>query len=119
MSPDPPAAPAYGLRLQISPWGEALIVRCIGRITVEHTDVLKSRVRGLIPTTKGIILDLKEVSRLDSAGIGTLVGLYVSAKKANCEFLLINYNKTVRDLLGLTHLLSIFEDCARTGMRLP
>ena len=119
MSSDPAAAPAYGLRLQVSPWEEALIVRCIGRITVEHTPELKSRVRALIPTTKGIILDLKEVSRLDSAGIGTIVGLYVSAKKANCEFLLANYNGTVRNLLGLTHLLDIFEDCARTGMRIP
>lgn len=119
MSPEPAAFPAYGLRLQISPWEDALIVRCIGRITVEHTPELKSRVRALIPTTKGIILDLKEVSRLDSSGIGTIVGLYVSAKKANCDFQLANYNKTVRELLGLTHLLSIFEDCARSGMRFP
>jgi len=119
MSSDPAAAPAYGLRLQVSPWEEALIVRCVGRITVEHTDMLKTRVRALIPTTKGIILDLKEVSRLDSAGIGTLVGLYVSAKKVNCELLLANYNQAVRNVLGLTHLLVIFEDCARSGMRMP
>ena len=119
MSPEPAPATAYGLRLQISPWEDALIIRCSGRLTVEHTDEFKSRVRGLIPTTKGIILDLKEVSRLDSAGIGTLVGLYVSARKANCEFLLTNYSQTVRDLLGLTHLLSVFEDCARSGMRIP
>lgn len=119
MSSDPAPAPTYGLRLQISPWEEALIVRCVGRITVEHTSELKSRVRALIPTTKGIILDLREVSHLDSAGIGTLVGLYVSAKKANCEFRLANYNHAVRNVLGLTRLLFIFEDCARSGMRIP
>ncbi|HXX19293.1 MAG TPA: STAS domain-containing protein [Candidatus Acidoferrum sp.] len=112
-------APAQGLRLQISPWENGLLVRCNGRLTAEHTDSLKSRVRGLIPTTKGIILDLREVTRLDSAGLGALVGLYISARKANCQFLLANYNQSVKDLLGLTNLLSVFEDCARSGVRIP
>lgn len=119
MSPDPAAAPAHGLRLQISPWEDALLVRCNGRLTAEHTDALKAHVRSLIPTTKGIILDLREVTRMDSAGLGALVGLYISAKKANCEFLLTNYNQSVKDLLGLTNLLSVFEDCARSGIRIP
>jgi hypothetical protein len=43
----------------------------------------------------------------------------VSAKKANCEFLLINYNASIKDLLGVTNVLSMFEDCARSGMRMP
>lgn len=119
MSFEPAAAPAQGLRLQISPWEDALLVRCNGRLTAEHTDALKTHIRGLIPTTKGIILDLREITRLDSAGLGTLVGLYISAKKANCQFLLANYNQSVKDLLGLTNLLSVFEDCARSGMRIP
>ena len=56
---------------------------------------------------------------MDSSGLGAIVGLYVSAKKLNCEFLLINYNSAIRDLLGVTNVLSMFEDCGRTGMRMP
>jgi anti-anti-sigma regulatory factor len=47
------------------------------------------------------------------------VGLYVSARKAKCELALINYNKSIKELLGITNLLSVFEDCARTGVRFP
>ena len=72
-----------------------------------------------IPRTKRVVLDFNELVRMDSAGLGAIVGLYVSAKKEKCELLLFNYNKSVRDLLGLTSLLSMFEDCARTGMRMP
>jgi hypothetical protein len=32
---------------------------------------------------------------------------------------LINYNNSIKDLLGLTNLLSTFEACARNGIRLP
>jgi anti-sigma B factor antagonist len=65
------------------------------------------------------VMDFKEVAQMDSSGLGALVGIYVSAKKANCEFLLINYNSSIKDLLGVTNVLSMFEDCARSGMRMP
>src|SRR6185437_3426252 len=85
----------------------------------EHSYVLKTHGKSLIPHSKRIVVDLKEVGWMDSAGIGTLVGLYVTARKAGCEFLLVNYNKAVRDLLGISHLLSVFETCGRAGMRFP
>jgi anti-anti-sigma factor len=46
---------------------------------------------------------------MDSTGLGTLVRLYVSAKSAGCTLLLFNVGKPIRRLLGLTHLLSVFE----------
>jgi anti-anti-sigma factor len=119
MTPDSAAAAASALKLHTYSWEGAQVVQCSGRLTAEHTDALKAHVRSLIPTAKGIILDLKEVARMDSAGLGALVGLYISAKKANCEFLLANYNQSIKDLLGLTNLLSIFESCAQSGMRIP
>ena len=44
---------------------------------------------------------------MDSVGIGTLVRLYVSAKSAGCALELTNIGKSVRHLLGVTHLLSV------------
>jgi len=119
MSPDPAAAPASGLTLQTRAWEDALIVHCSGRLTLEHSSALKDHVRSLIPTTRGVILDLKDVTRMDSAGLGALVAIYISAKKAKCEIALINYYQSIKDLLGLTNLLTVFESCAQSGMRLP
>jgi anti-anti-sigma factor len=98
---------------------QATVVECTGQLTIEHTDKLKAYVRGLIPSAKIMVLDLKGIGRIDSAGLGALVALYVAAKKVHCEFLLENYNQSIRKLLGLSNLLSVFESCARSGMRIP
>jgi anti-sigma B factor antagonist len=56
---------------------------------------------------------------MDSAGLGTIVALYVSARRADCDLRLINFNKRVRELLGMTNLLSIFEACGQYFTRMP
>lgn len=119
MSPDPQEAATKGLRLQTHHQGDDTVIQCSGRLTIEHAAALKSHGKSVIPQSKRVVLDLKEVTRMDSAGLGAIVGLYVSAKKAKCNFLLINYNNSIRDLLGITQLLSVFEACAQSGMRFP
>ena len=119
MSTNPAPVPASALQFHTYSWHDATVVQCTGRLTIEHTDKLKAHVRSLMPNAKGIIIDLQSVDRMDSAGLGALVALYISAKKANCEFLLANYNQSIKALLGLTNLLSVFETCAQTGMRIP
>lgn len=94
-------------------------MRCVGRLTVEHAEILKNHVKSMIPNKKRIILDLNDITQMDSSGLGTLVSLYVSAKKANCDLLLVNYSKSVKHLLGVTNLLSVFEASARYGAKLP
>ena len=116
---EPAAVPASGLRLHTYAWEDAQVVQCSGRLTAEHSEALKTHVRSVIPTTKRVILDLKETDRMDSSGLGAIVAVYISARKGNCELLLVNYNKSIKDLLGLTNLLSVFEACAQTGTRLP
>lgn len=116
---DSAAAPTSRLTLETRPWEDATIVQCKGRLTTEHSEAMKNHVRNLLPATRRIIIDLQEVTRMDSSGLGVIVGLYISAKKCGCELVLINYNKSIRDLLGLTNLLSVFESCAQSGMRLP
>jgi anti-anti-sigma factor len=99
--------------------GQTLIVYCAGRMTLEYSDKVKAEIRHYIPGKKRIILDLREVERMDSSGLGALIGLYISAKKENCEFELANYGDSIRELLGLTHLLGVFEAHGRSGTRLP
>jgi anti-anti-sigma factor len=56
---------------------------------------------------------------MDSMGLGTIIRLYVSAKSAGCDLQLINLSKRIRELLGLTNLLSVFSMCGEHTIRLP
>ncbi|MFZ0198059.1 MAG: STAS domain-containing protein [Candidatus Sulfotelmatobacter sp.] len=88
---------------------EEILVRCIGRITSSTSGTLQGTVRALIPETNRVVLDLTDVSYLDSSGLGALVGLYVSAKRQHCELRLINLNQRLKQLFRLTKLAGIFE----------
>jgi anti-sigma B factor antagonist len=85
------------------------VVRCSGKITSSTTALLQSTVRGLIPETESIVLDLTDVSYMDSSGLGTIVGLYLSAKRQHCALKLINLNQRLKELFRLTKLSSVFE----------
>lgn len=120
MSPDSTDSAKTAFSLCTSTQGEdEVIVLCIGKLTFEHAETLKDHVKSMIPHKKRILLDLHEVTQLDSSGLGTLVSLYVSARRQSCDLLLVNYSKPVKNLLGLTNLLSVFEASGRYGARLP
>ena len=112
-----PSIPARALILQTSANEDATVVRCTGRLTSETSSLLKVEVKALLPDKRRVILDLTELAYMDSAGLGALVGLYISAKKAGCELQLVNLSPRIRELLGVTHLLSVFEACGRQGTR--
>ena len=65
------------------------------------------------------MLDFAALTHMDSLGLGTLVRLYVSGKSAGCTLELANIGKPIRQLLGITHVLSVFgsvgENCIRMG----
>ena len=111
--------PGRALNLDIRPWEDATLVRCTGRLTAETSPHLKTEVKALLPDKRRLILDLGELTYMDSSGLGTLVGLYISAKGARCEFQLLNLSPRMRELLSMTNLLSLFEACGRSGMRFP
>jgi anti-sigma B factor antagonist len=80
-------------------------------------DLLYQEVSQLIPGCKRILLDLTDLSHMDSTGLGTLVRLYVTARSAGCSLLLFNIGKPIRHLLGVTHLLSVFEVIGNNNIR--
>jgi anti-anti-sigma factor len=50
-------------------------------------------------------LDLTDVNRLDSSGLGTIIGLYASAKLANCQLkVIICSNESLEKLFRITRL---------------
>ena len=64
------------------------------------------------------MLDLTELTRMDSMGLGALVRLYVSARSAGCSLELINIGKQVRLLLNTAHLTSAFSAVGEYGIKL-
>jgi anti-sigma B factor antagonist len=88
--------------------GDLAVVRCHGKLVAGVTDVLYAEVSQLIPGTKRIVLDLTDLTHMDSMGLGTVVRLYVSARSAGCDLKLINLGKRIRQLLGISNLLSVF-----------
>ncbi|HYL38070.1 MAG TPA: STAS domain-containing protein [Bryobacteraceae bacterium] len=115
----PEEAATNRLTLHISRADGAAVVRCSGKLILGVTDCLSDEVRKLIPETKRIVLDLTDLTHMDSMGIGTVVRLYVSAKSAGCTLELINLGKRIRELLGVTHLLSVFAICGEQGIKMP
>ena len=53
---------------------------------------------------------------VDSMGLGTLVRIYCSAKSAGSRLELVNLGKQIRELLGITNLLSLFGDMCEQGI---
>jgi anti-sigma B factor antagonist len=80
------------------------VITCSGRLTSDTVSSLQNAVAGLLPQTKSIAIDLTDVTFVDSMGLGALVGLYVSAKRAGSKLRVINLNARIKDLFSLTHL---------------
>jgi anti-sigma B factor antagonist len=97
------------LKLDVEKAAVETTVRCAGRITSNTAALLKSTVRPLIPDAKLVVLDLTNVSFLDSSGLGSIVGLWVSAKQAKHQLKLVNANQRITDLFLMSNLAPIFE----------
>jgi len=97
-----PAKPE--LKLETVTTSEETLIRCIGKLTYTSAEVLRSTVRPLFPETKRLVLDLKDMIYLDSFGLGALVGLYLSARRQDCQLKLINVNQQAQQVIRITNL---------------
>ncbi len=105
------------LTLDIERTGSTVVVKCHGKL-LAGDDVLYSKVKQLLPDSKRIVLDLTDLTRMDSMGLGTLVRLYVSARSAGCNLELMNLGKQVRLLLGTAHMLNAFTIVGEHGIKI-
>lgn len=96
--------PTTELKMNVNQKPDETIVVCNGRITSETAGKLRQTVKPLISESKFVVLDLTDVNYLDSSGLGTIVGLYVSAKAAKSKLWVINLNPRLKELFSLTRL---------------
>ena len=87
------------------------IVDCSGRITLgEGSVILRDTVRELLSKgQKRILLNLGEVTYIDSSGIGELVSAFTTVRNQGGELKLLNLTKKVHDLLQITKLYTVFD----------
>jgi len=91
--------------------GDVLVVDVSGKITLGEGDqVLKDKMRSLVQQghTK-VLLNLGDVSYVDSAGLGEIVQSYATVTKNGGALKLLNVTKRIQDLLSITKLLMVFE----------
>jgi anti-sigma B factor antagonist len=99
------------VKLTTREMGDVTVIDVSGRITHgEASSVIRDAVRDL--TTKGnkkVLLNLGDVSYIDSSGIGELVAGYTSVANAGGTLKLLGLTKRVKDLLQITKLYTVFD----------
>jgi anti-sigma B factor antagonist len=87
------------------------VVDLSGRITLgEGSTMLRDTVKDLIAKgNKQILLNLGDVTYIDSSGIGELVSAYTTVRNQGGELKLLNLTKKVHDLLQITKLYTVFD----------
>ncbi len=104
------------LSFEIERDGDTAVVKCHGRLVAGATEELYQEVKHLLPQMKVVVVDLAELTYVDSTGLGTLVRLHASARKVGCDFKLLHLGKQLRNLLKLTNLLSVFAQAEDHGI---
>jgi anti-sigma B factor antagonist len=92
--------------------GDVMIVDVSGKITLGDGGdvVLKDKMRSLVQQGyKKVLLNLGDVSYVDSAGLGEIVQCYATVTKSGGALKLLNVTKRIKDLLSITKLLTVFE----------
>jgi anti-sigma B factor antagonist len=89
------------------------VVALKGRIVFgEESNVLRTKVKSLLADGKlKIVLDMKEIEYIDSAGLGMLVAAHLSAKTQGASLRLCNLGVKFQEVLRVTKLAAVFEVC--------
>ena len=91
--------------------GDVQILDCSGKITLgDGTMVVRNAVRDVLNKGgKKILLNLADVSYIDSSGVGELVSTYTTVANKGGHLKLLRLSPKTRELLTMTKLLTVFQ----------
>ena len=91
--------------------GEVTVLRLAGRLELDAGDLaLRDHINRLVEEGRTrLVLDMQEVTRIDSAGIGMLVGKYLSVKRLGGTIKLLHLTARTNRLMDITKLVTVFE----------
>jgi len=91
--------------------GGVSILDLSGKIVLGEGDLqVKDRIKDLLSDgQRRILLNLADVTYIDSAGLGALISSYTTARREGGSLKLVNLTKRIQDLLAITKLITVFE----------
>jgi anti-anti-sigma factor len=109
------AGGVMALRITSNKMDGVTVVHLTGTILFDEDSIsLRIHVNDLLDKTRQIVLDVGNVARIDSSGLGTLVAVYVSARKVGGDIKLANLGNHINEALRITRLATVFEIFERT-----
>jgi anti-anti-sigma factor len=109
---------ADGLNLDLEENDEETIVHCSGKITRKAAQWFHAEIRErVIPVSRGtgiattcrIVLNLSQVSYVDSNGLAAILGLWTDAQKKGCDVEIANHNTQAVRLRNGTGISRLFR----------
>ena len=99
------------VKLSVRKVGDVTVIDAVGRITLgEGASSFRDTIRDLVSKgDKKIVLNLGDVSYIDSSGIGELVSAFTTVTNQGGQLKLLNLTKRIQDLLQITKLYTVFE----------
>ena len=91
--------------------GDVVVLDLKGKITIGSGDVqLREIINGLVEKgKKNILINMQEVTTIDSSGIGELVGCYTSVTNKGGKLKLLHLPPKINDVLTVTQLITVFD----------
>jgi anti-sigma B factor antagonist len=91
--------------------GDVTVVDAAGRITLgEGASTFRDAIRDMVAKgNKKLLINLSEVSYIDSSGIGEMVSGFTTVTNSGGQLKLVGLSKRVKDLLQITKLYTVFE----------
>ena len=91
--------------------GDVTVVDLTGKLTLtDSPGLIKDKISNLVyQGRKNIVLNLADITYVDSSGLGELVACYLTAERGGSTVKLANAGYRMQDLLVLTKLLTVFE----------
>ena len=81
-----------------------------GRLVLDETDYFRRRIEDLIREKRlKIVLNLKDITYIDSAGIGMMVGKYLSVRRQGGDVKLLHLSPRSTRVMTITKLMTVFE----------
>ncbi len=81
-----------------------------GRFVLDEVDLFRRRIEELIRQKRvRIVLNLKDITYIDSAGVGMMVGKYLSVRRHGGDIKLLRLSPRSQRVMTITRLLTVFE----------
>ena len=98
------------MQIEVRQIGNVTILDFKGKMTLGEVDMLRDQVDKLLDQgVRHLLLNLKDVSCIDNAGLDEIVRNYISARQAGGSFKFMKVTKRVMDLFAITKFLTIFQ----------